>query len=127
MVHALVEHIVYWLNAFPSNQGIQLSPSTIVTGRPKPNFNHTHISFGAYALVHVKSTNNMKGRSVPAIALKASNDWGGFYFMSLLSGKRIHSNNWTELPISDEVINRVHEMASEEQQPELVNGIPLFE
>ena len=127
MTHALVEHAVYWVNAFPTPQSIPISPASIVTGRPKPNFNNPTIGFGRYALIHAKTTNNMKGRSVPGIALRASNEWGGFYFMSLLSGKRIHSNNWTELPISEEVIARVYELATHENQPELVDGMPLFE
>ena len=77
MTYALVEHAVYWVNAFPTLHSIQLSPASIVTGRPKPNFNNPTISFGRYALIHAKTTNNMKGRSVPGIALRASNEWGG--------------------------------------------------
>ena len=47
--------------------------------------------------------------------------------MSLLSGKRIHSHNWTELPIDNDVIARVEELASKENQPELPNKSPIFE
>ena len=69
----------------------------------------------------------MKHRSVPAIALRSSNESGGHYFMSLLSGKRIHSHNWTELPIDNDVIARVKELASKENQPELPDKSPIFE
>ena len=47
--------------------------------------------------------------------------------MSLVSGKRIHGYKWIELPISDDVIERVHELATGENQPELVNGNISFE
>ena len=69
----------------------------------------------------------MQSRGVPAIALKPANQQGGNYFMSLLAGKRLHAYKWTEFPIPDEVITRVHEMAEEEGQKELVNETPLFE
>ena len=36
----------------------------------------------------------MKSRCVPEIALKASNDSGGYYFMNIFTGKRMHSYNW---------------------------------
>ena len=37
--------------------------------------------------------------------------------MSLESGKRIHSNKWDELPITSEVIKKVHELADSQGQP----------
>ena len=41
MVILLVQNMVKWLNAFPSNGGIlvERSPETIVTGAIKPGFN----------------------------------------------------------------------------------------
>ena len=47
--------------------------------------------------------------------------------MSLLSGKRIHSHNWTELSIDNEVIAWVEELAWIKGQPELPGKLPLFE
>ena len=47
--------------------------------------------------------------------------------MLLLTGKRIHGYQWQELPISEEVIDRVHYLAKEEKQPALINGELLFE
>ena len=47
--------------------------------------------------------------------------------MSLLSGKQLHAYIFEELPISSEVISRVHELASQEDQPELVNKQPIFQ
>ena len=60
------------------------------------------IVFGSYAMVYTKTTNTMKHRSVPGNALEQWNDHGGYYFMSLFTGKRITSNNWDELPINED-------------------------
>ena len=55
-----------------------------------------------------KITNTNKSRAVGAIALYPSgNEVGGWYFMSLATGKEIHRNGWTELPMGDEVLQRV--------------------
>ena len=58
----------------------------------------------------------MKRKAIPAIALRESNRQGGHYFMSLATGKRLHSYNWTRLP-PDDVIERVEELANQENQP----------
>ena len=110
MVNSLVEYVIYWLNALPATNGVSstLSPATIVLGRNKPDLSIKHIPFGAYAITYAGTENNMTGRGIPAIALKPSNNCGGNYFMSLLSGKRIHAYKWTEVAIPDEVISKVH-------------------
>ena len=47
--------------------------------------------------------------------------------MSLSTGKQIHSYHWKILPATDAVIKQVHDMATQEEQPELVNNELLFE
>ena len=128
MTIGLIKGAVKWLNAFPSLTGISktMSPSTIVLGLPKPNMKYKTIVFGAHAMVYIGTKNNMDARSIPAIALNASNEHGGHYFMSLYSGKRIHSYEWKELPIDEEVIARVEELAEEEEAPEMKRGHPIF-
>ena len=37
--------------------------------------------------------------------------------MSLDTGRKIHRRQWTKLPISDDVITRINELASKEKQP----------
>ena len=119
IVHSLVENSIYWLNSFPSADGAHnhLSLATIVLGRGKLNFSKKHIAFGLYALTFNGTENNMKGRNTPCIALKPSNKHRGAYFMSLVSGKKIHAYQWTELPITDNIIDRVHELAEEKTNP----------
>ena len=69
----------------------------------------------------------MKKRSVSSIALKASNEEGGYFFMSLYTVKRLHSYIWEEIPIYQDTIDRVDQLAREEKQPVLDNIQPLFE
>ena len=128
MVRSLIEAITEVLNAFPSKTGISstLSPSTIIEGKPKFDFSRAMITFGSYAMVYTSTTNSMKRRSVPAIALRRSNSAGGHYFMSLYSGKRIHGYKWDVLPIDEHVITRVEQMAEKEEQPIMDKNMPCF-
>ena len=129
MVRSLIEAIVESLNAFPSPTGISktMSPSTIVEGKPKPNFGAKMITYGSYALVHSGTSNDMKSRAIPAIALRKSNNDGGHYFMNKHTGRHIHGYHWTELPIDEYVISRVEKLAEDEKQPIMHNGVPCFE
>ena len=129
MVRSLVEGVVGMMNAFPSKQGISntLSPSTIVEGKAKLDLARKMITFGSYALVYTGTSNTMKSRAVPGIALRRSNSAGGHYFMSLHTGKRIHGYIWDELPIDEYVIERVESLAEEQGQPLMRDGVPNFE
>ena len=129
MTVALVESMTTWLNAFPTTNGISstMSPAAIVIGKHNPDMSRKRINFGAYAMVHIGTTNTMKRRSVPSIALRESNENGGYFFMSLHTGKRLHSNKWDELPIDDEIIKAVENIAEEQGQPLLPDQYPMFE
>ena len=128
MTVGLVMGSIKLLNAFPSATGVSktMSPATIVLGLPKPNMKYKRIVFGSNALVYTGTNNNMDARSMPAIALNSSNEHGGHYFMSLYSGKRIHSYEWKELPIDEDVIDRVEELAETEEAPEMKRGYLIF-
>jgi len=130
MVDENIVDMVGWLNAFPHKEGISqtLSPATIVLGNPKPDCKQLRATFGAYCEVFVRTTRMNAQRSVSGIALRASNNRGGYYFMSLESGRRIHSFMWRELPIFDYVIGRVQELAESEDAPSLdEDRCPIFE
>jgi hypothetical protein len=47
--------------------------------------------------------------------------------MSLHTGKKLHSYEWEELPIDDDVIARVEELAREQDAPIMTDGYPMFE
>lgn len=45
--------------------------------------------------------------------------------MSLDSGRKIHSYQWTELTITQQVIDRVHYMAKKQKQPKMIGKAPM--
>ena len=112
---------------FLPNKVYQTSPTTIVEGKPKLDLKRKMITFGTYALVYMTTSNNMKSRAVPGIALRRSNSAGRHYFVSLHSGKHIHGYNWDELPTDDYVIERVKSLAAEQEQSLMHNGVSSFE
>ena len=78
-------------------------------------------------MVYTGTSNVMKSRSVPGVALKPSNNDGGQYFMWLYTRKKVHSYIREELPIGDGVIQRVEQLAELEKQPVLVDSNHFFE
>mmetsp|Transcript_29328 Transcript_29328/g.44391 ORF Transcript_29328/g.44391 Transcript_29328/m.44391 type:complete len:187 (+) Transcript_29328:161-721(+) len=63
--------------------------------------------------MHEEHDNSMAMRSIGAIATRPTgNHQGGHYFISLCTGKQINQNQWTELPMPNDVIQQVHCMAS---------------
>jgi hypothetical protein len=54
----------------------------------------------------------MHERTTGAIALRPTgNQQGGYYVYSLTSGRRLNRNNWTSLPMPNDVMARVHTLA----------------
>ena len=104
-----------------------MSPETLLNGKKQPDLSIKRVHFGSYALIYTGTNNNMSKRSTPSIALSESNGAGGFYFMSLYSGKRLHSNKWTELPPDEGIIQKVMDWADAENQPLLSDGSLSFE
>ena len=92
-----------------------MSPAKIVEGKPKLDLCQKRLPYGAYAKIWIGTENNMTEREVPGIAFRASNTKGGFYFMSLYTGKRINSYVWGKLPILDKIIERVKEIAQQQK------------
>eukprot|EP00957_Ditylum_brightwellii_P190886 14534397-Ditylum_brightwellii.AAC.1 len=62
-------------------------------------------------------TNSMNDRTIGTIVLGPSfNLQGGYMFMSLETGKLIHQQQFTELPMPESVINQVERRAEQEGQ-----------
>jgi hypothetical protein len=113
MIQGLVGGRIFWLNSFPPEGGISttMSPRTIMTGKTIDYSKHCRIMFRAYAQVHEEHDNSMQARTVGAIALRPTgNEQGCVYFMSLATGHQLNRNHWTELPMPQDVINRVHNL-----------------
>jgi hypothetical protein len=117
MVIEMVYFSVFWLNSFPARDGISstLSPRTLVTGQ-KIDFNkHCRVEFGTYVQTHEQHDNSLTTRTIGAIALRPTgNMQGGHFFMSLATGRRISRRRWTALPMPDDVIERVHQIATQQ-------------
>ena len=127
MVDENITDVFYWINQHLREESIakDISPGAVIEGRGPHNASNLEVTFGAYCLVYRESKNNRTPRSIRAIALRPSNSQGGYYFMSLNTGKRIHGHQWDELAITDEVIDRVHELAAKEKADFLdEDGIP---
>ena len=122
LVAGCVQSVVKTLNNTPKRGGLSdiLSPSTLVTGRPPPDFKTlTKLSFGEY--VELKETsgfkNSMKQRTVGALAMYPSgNAQCTRLFWSLETGRAVHRKQWEKLPITNKIIKRVNQLGSENGQ-----------
>ena len=115
------------LNMFSTKFGItKMSPATIAEGKDKTYLSVPKLAFGSYAMSYIKTSNDTKNRSIPSISLRASNNAGSCYFMSLYTGKRLQSYHWKEFPICEEVIERVKQLAIKENQTLLIDNHPIF-
>jgi len=125
----MLEFVVTKLNQLPSSNGVSqvISPATIVLGKSPLDCQYNTIDFGSYVVLYTTTTNDMKRRSVPCIALNLTNSFGGHNFMSLKSGRKLHGYKWKELPMDDWVITRVEEIAKKEGQPKLVKKTLIFQ
>ena len=95
MCRAVVEKAVRNLNQFPAKDGIadKMSPLTIMTGKPFPDYDNLLLEFGTYVHIYEDNdpTNTTKARTTPAIALNSTgNEAGAYVVMSLVTGFRRH-------------------------------------
>ena len=132
MIIELVRRAVKCLNQFPAPDGVSdtLSPFTIMTGKPNPDYLQMKVDFGAYVQVFEDNdpTNSTKSRRTGAIALNPTgNAQGDYHFMSLKTGRRLARRQWTVIPATVDVIDAVEGIAEREGQPLIAGGCPLFE
>ena len=130
MIDECIYMVATCLNSFPNKNGISqtISPSAIILGRGPIDGNCLRGVFGRYYEVFCGTDNTQKQRRVSAICLRPSNNQGGYYFMSLDTGAKIHGFNFKELAITNTIIDRVHELAEMENAPDLdEDGCPIFE
>ncbi|GAX15524.1 hypothetical protein FisN_6Hu141 [Fistulifera solaris] len=121
-IRHLMMHVVNCLNIFPWKYGVSkdISPETIMTGSPPPDYNKLKLEFGTYAQVYdaPKPSNTPRSRTHGAIALNSTGNAGGaYYFMSLASGELIVRHQWTVCRITEAVVNQVELLATQDKQP----------
>ena len=109
MTESLACTVVQCLNDFPRVTGVlgNYIPANIIEGKLNPDFNRQKLHFESYALAYHRINNNMTGRATPVVALCESNDFDGYYSMSLKTGKRLHARKLTSLPIDQDIIDKV--------------------
>ena len=109
---------VFWLNSLPLQSSFdnELSPRTIVTGQKLDFKRHCCFQFGEYVQTHEEHDNSMSPRTVGALALHPTgNAQGGFRFMSLSTGRVLNRLCTTALPMPDNVVDQVHQMAQQQK------------
>ena len=120
IVQALVENSVMWINNFPRKNGVSttIGPRALMGAR-KLDFNiDCRCEFGQYVQTHEyeEPRNSLADRTLGAICLgPTGNRQGTYKFMSLRTGKLIKRGEWTEVPITDEVVKRVIELGESEK------------
>jgi len=117
----IVFQSVKMLNYFPSKGGVSstLSPSTIMSGEVIDYNKQLKLQVGQYCQVHEEEIprNSQLPRTKGAIALGPTrNVQGGFWFMSLITGKRITRYSWDALPMPNTGIDHVNQLGRD--QPE---------
>lgn len=123
MVCGVVIKSIKDLNNEIPNDGVSenVPPGPIISGIQSPSYTDImKLNFGDYVQTHVPRTitNTNENRTVGAIALyPSSSEQGGWYFMSLDTGRRLHCYQWDQLPIPREVIARVEAIAIEQGHP----------
>ena len=126
MIMELAKAVVYWLNSVPSHMGVSptISPRTIITGQVLDYHKHCRYEFGEYVQTHEEHDNSLISRTVGAIALRPTgNQQGGYFFMSLHTGRIINRLHATKLPMPAEVITRVDQLArTQNMLPSLAFG-----
>jgi len=111
----MVYNVVFWLNVFPHKDGVHkvMSPHTILTGLHITHDKHCTLEFGTYVQIHEEHDNSMTARTSGAIALRPTgNIQGTHYFLNVSSGRCVTRNNWTALPMPNEVIHAIHRLAA---------------
>jgi Reverse transcriptase (RNA-dependent DNA polymerase) len=132
MIVELVRRAVKCLNQFPAFDGISdtISPFTMMTGKPNPDYTQITLDFGSYVQVFEDNnpTNSTHSRCTGAIALNPTgNISGDHYFMSLNTGRRLSRRQWTVIPITNEVISIVNAIGRTDGQCDTSEGSPIFE
>ena len=119
LVH-LARNAVFWWNALP-HESSSLYPQSgryVMDGRIIDYERHIRIPFGAYAQIHETHDNTMVPRTVGAICLgPTGNQQGTHYFLSLQTGRVLKRTNFTELPMPDDVIDRVSALGRQQGMP----------
>ena len=116
MLRGLSKKVKTVINQFPVRKGgvsNTISPEEIVEGKQKIDLSKKRVNFGQYVEIHDGTTNTSSERAVGAIAMYPTNGREGYAFMCIDTGRFRHSNNWVAKPISEEVTDKVAQLAKD--------------
>ena len=122
MIKAAAGRIIKWLNMFPPKGGVSMhySPQTIVTGKPLDYNYNCKYAFGSYvqALQENIPTNSPAPRTLDCIFLDSDESpAGGYNLLHLATNRIITRRKITQVPLTQNVINRVEHLAYKEGLP----------
>ena len=119
LIILLIGAVVFWLNHTPTKFD-NLSPNRILRDKHLDFKTHCKFTFGEYVEATEKISNSCDNyRTVGSLAgYPTGNDQGTWRFFSLASKKIISRNGGTPLPTPVHVIQRVHDIADSDGQPE---------
>jgi len=122
MIIELMHFCVMWMNSFPVKLGIseKYSPREIIMRQKLDGKTHAKAPFGSYCEVREDQdiTNTMAPRTIWAICLgPTGNAQGSYKFLSLATGKKLIRRSFTEMPVTESVINRVAQIAAQNTSP----------
>ena len=110
----LVATCIFWHNILSAHTGISttMSPRSIITGMELDYYKYCKIQTGEYVQTHLKGNNTMNLRTIGAVALRPTgNSQGGYFYISLKTGKQLNRGFCTPLPTPAQVIDHVHAIA----------------
>ncbi len=120
LLRYLVEYATTMVNLEPcSKREDPTSPWELFHGRKIDYNRHLSIGFGDYAEVKDPRarSNSMQPRSKPCIALlPVLNYQGSWLFLNLRTRRTRVAHQWTELPLADDVIERLNELAASQSK-----------
>jgi hypothetical protein len=122
MTIEMVYNCVFWLNCFPPGRGLSatMSPRQIMTGQRIDFRKHCQLEYGSYVQTHDEHDNTMTQRTTGALAMRPTgNTQGGYWFYNLTTGRLINRRKWTELPMPNDVIERIHTAADAHNAPNI--------
>lgn len=105
---------VMWMNIFPRKGGISqfYSPRTIVFGEFIDYNTMCRVPYGAYVetIEEPIPSNTETPRGLPCIALCPENNiQGSYFFLNTETWQIISRRRWKELPLTEEIIQKVNE------------------
>ena len=123
----LVRYVISRINLMPTTNSIDLtSPRERLYGRRIDANKELKHDFGEYVQVHLnKLSHNMNSRTVGAISLlPTGNIAGSWYYYVLNTNQVISRDRATTLPMPEEVIQFLNNLASDRKT---LHQVPLFE